>query len=932
MKVVAPFGCYLVVVLFATARADIYRWDNRQLIPGTEGITPGPAVVLDHHELAFAALSELDLTGARFDFSNLSNAQFLGSTLTNAKLTGAVVTGASFWAATSRGFTQAQLASTASNQTKNLQGIDLESNNLTGWDFRGQNLTDANFDYSTLTNADLTGAVVTGASFGDTTSRGFTRAQLASTASYQTKNLRGIRLSNNLTGWDFSGQDLTNANLGLSTLIDANLTGAMVTRAWFNGTTSRGFTQAQLASTASYQTKNLQGIVLVTNDLTGWDFSGQDLTNANLDSSTLTNANLAGANLTNASLGSSTLTNADLTGADTRGVQYLDLTEATSRNTILPNGAIAGLNLAAGEQLVVRDDDGGSYPPSQYWVTPRLPIPINIQDRLMMSDGGILQLLFDADAWDSTISFQPGIQVTIGGNLELSFAPDVDPVSQIGRTFHIFDWTGVEPTGTFTVSSPHRWDVSQLYTTGDVTLVPEPATVLLVACALVAVMVPRIRRRRADNAETLRDLPGSALGHNTETIMRSARLMLVLWSWVSCSATYGQGQVLNRTLQHDGETRSYTLYVPPAYTGDEAWPLVVNLHFLSGSASGQITRSGMNSVANDGHFLVAYPNALVNPQTGLSQWNEGSMFPNGPDDVGFVGALIDRLEDDYHINPSKVYAAGMSLGGMMTYYLGSQLSHRLAAIASVGGTDPANPTAPRPLPVLHMHGSEDPIVPFQGGFANVPPPLNSFRLPAVADVIDGWRDSNNCVDEPSITQLPNLNTQDGSTVEMIGYQECDCYLTSSGDERPAEVLYYRIAGGGHTWPSGEAHAPFFGTVNRDINASEEIWNFFSRHELPAVMPEPVPGDYNQNGEVDAADYVVWRNGVGTTYDQGDYVVWRANFGQTAGSGAALPSAEPLSAAVPESASVLLVILGTVVLFCRRGGTASRVPSTRQFGF
>ena len=74
MKAFAPFLCYLVVVLSATARADIYRWDNGQLIPGTEGITPGPGVVLDHHELAFAALSERDLTGARFDFSNLTSA------------------------------------------------------------------------------------------------------------------------------------------------------------------------------------------------------------------------------------------------------------------------------------------------------------------------------------------------------------------------------------------------------------------------------------------------------------------------------------------------------------------------------------------------------------------------------------------------------------------------------------------------------------------------------------------------------------------------------------------------------------------------------------------------------------------------------------------------------------------------------------------
>jgi uncharacterized protein YjbI with pentapeptide repeats len=285
--------------------------------------------------------------------------------------------------------------------------------------------------------------VVTGASFGDTTSRGFTQAQLVSTASYQTKNLRGIGLGgNDLTGWDFSGQNLTNAGLS-STLTNANLAGA-------------------------------------------------NLTNAYLGSSTLTNANLAGANLTNAYLSAATLTDADLTGADARGAQSLDLTGTTSRNAILRDGAIAGLNLAAGEQLVIRDDDGGSFW-SGYMLTPRLPIPIDIQDRLMMSDGGSLQLLFDADAWDSTISFQPGIPVTLGGNLELSFATDVDLASQIGRTFHIFDWTGIEPTGTFTVSSSFTWDLSNLYSTGGVTLlaVPEPSSITFAIAAIFALVTRR---------------------------------------------------------------------------------------------------------------------------------------------------------------------------------------------------------------------------------------------------------------------------------------------------------------------------------------------------------------------------------------------------------------------------------------------------------
>jgi hypothetical protein len=83
-----------------------------------------------------------------------------------------------------------------------------------------------------------------------------------------------------------------------------------------------------------------------------------------------------------------------------------------------------------------------------------------------------------------------------------------------------------------------------------------------------------------------------------------------------------------------------------------------------------------------------------------------------------------------------------------------------------------------------------------------------------------------------------------------------------------------------------------------------------------------PGDFNLNGAVDAADYVVWRKGLGTTYTQTDYDAWRANFGQTIGSGAALPSAEPLSAAVPEPATLTLLIMAMVVHYARRRSTVS----------
>ena len=235
-----------------------------------------------------------------------------------------MVTGANLSETTSRGFTQAQLASTANYQAKDLQGINLTFNDLTGWDFSGQNLSGARLSFSaltganltganlsgaflnssTLTGANLSGAVVTGASFWGTTSRGFTRAQLESTASYQAKNLQGITLGRglfpiDLIGWDFSGQNLTNAQLNNSRLIGANLSGA-----------------------------NLTGAELYYSTLIGANLSGANLTGAFLNSSTLTDANLTGANLKNANL--------DL-ASETLQLAVFDSTTVYNQWTVFPD-------------------------------------------------------------------------------------------------------------------------------------------------------------------------------------------------------------------------------------------------------------------------------------------------------------------------------------------------------------------------------------------------------------------------------------------------------------------------------------------------------------------------------------------------------------------------------------------------------------------
>jgi uncharacterized protein YjbI with pentapeptide repeats len=331
-------------------------------------------------------------------------------------------------------------------------------------------------------------------------------------------------LRSNLSGTNLTDADLTNANFAAAILTDVDITDAEIRGANFGAhfaTTSElcgfygcaaatrtGITLDQLYSTASYQAHDLTGIGLSGNDLTGGNFARQNLTNADFAGQNLTNANFGGANLTGAKFRKANLANAnfsvigcvieceqqyatltgtDLTTADARGAYYLEfsnLSGATTANLIWPDGHIGGLDLDAGGILLIRDYDGDV----RYGqVLP--PIPITVDQHLAMGPGGTLRMVFEADAWDSTISFAPGIPVTLGGTLELTFAADMDIASQIGRTFDLFDWTGVNPTGSFALSSPYAWDLSTLYTTGEATLtaIPEPGTVALVALAGIAI-------------------------------------------------------------------------------------------------------------------------------------------------------------------------------------------------------------------------------------------------------------------------------------------------------------------------------------------------------------------------------------------------------------------------------------------------------------
>jgi uncharacterized protein YjbI with pentapeptide repeats len=428
-----------------------------------------------------------DLTGVSFVQANLTGANFVAATLSGANLTGTEVRGANFprasveyfpyYGAVFGGISLAQLYSTASYQAHDLTGIGLSGNSLGGANLAGQNLASANFSGANLTGAALTGAEIRNANFNRQYpylgyGGGLNLPQLYSTASYLAHDLNGVALAgNDFTGASLAGQNLANATFHGATMANADLSGATLTNARFS------------AFYYLYPGANLSGAKLTRADLANADFSssydldGADLTGADLSQARLTNAKFNGLAVPvydddGAVIGEeihqgANLTGANLSGADARGAnfQYATLTGANTTNLIQSNGHIAGLNLTSSASLVVRDYDGN--PPA---APPTGPLPIVVDQHLAMNATGTLQLVFDADPWDSTISFAPGISVVRGGTLELTFAKDVNLASQLGRTIDLFDWAGVNPTGAFNVSSPYTWDLSKLYTTGEVTL------------------------------------------------------------------------------------------------------------------------------------------------------------------------------------------------------------------------------------------------------------------------------------------------------------------------------------------------------------------------------------------------------------------------------------------------------------------------------
>ena len=294
---------------------------------------------------------------------------------------------------------------------------------------------------------------------------------------------------------------------------------------------------------------------------------------------------------------------------------------------------------------------------------------------------------------------------------------------------------------------------------------------------------------------------------------------LRLYLTVICASvclTAAAQQTINESIIHDGSQRDYILYVPANYTGSSAVPLLFNFHGYGSNANDQMWYGDFRSIADTAGFIIIHPQGTID-NNGTTHFNVG-WGASSVDDVSFSSALIDSISAQYNINLDQVYSTGMSNGGFMSFVLACELSDRIAGIGSVTGSivpfSLTNCNAIHPTPIMQIHGTSDGTVPYTGG-AGWSEPISSL--------IDYWANQNNCTLTPQIDNMPDINVNDGSTVEKYTYV--------NGDSCTA-VIHYKIINGDHTWPGTIFNSA--GT-NYDINASIEIWNFLSQYDINGLI-------------------------------------------------------------------------------------------------
>ncbi len=297
---------------------------------------------------------------------------------------------------------------------------------------------------------------------------------------------------------------------------------------------------------------------------------------------------------------------------------------------------------------------------------------------------------------------------------------------------------------------------------------------------------------------------------------------VVLASLLGTAAAHADdGGLAPSTLFWGGRERSYILHVPPAAESSAKLPLVIALHGAGQDAVGFAEETRLAEAADASRMVVVFPDGS-GTEPGKLSWNAhfccGIGAAEQVDDIGFITALIDRIAARIPVDRKRVYATGMSNGGMLSYQLAAARPESFAAIApvsaTIGGTsrngDRFVIAAPgQPVPVMIIHGRKDPYVLFDGGSSRMLSWPKRSNM-SVADALAFWSAADDCTAEPARSE------PEPGKLRLVDYGDCRGGST---------LVLWEIEDGEHNWPA-DAQFPAGATMR---SAAEEIVAFFAEH-------------------------------------------------------------------------------------------------------
>ncbi len=238
-------------------------------------------------------------------------------------------------------------------------------------------------------------------------------------------------------------------------------------------------------------------------------------------------------------------------------------------------------------------------------------------------------------------------------------------------------------------------------------------------------------------------------------------------------------------LQVGSKTRSMIVYAPANIPQNR--PLLINMHGLNQDAAYQQAQAQWKPIADAEKFVVVYPNAIN------KSWDI-----NGTTDIDFILAIIERMSSRYGIDRNRVYLSGFSMGGMMTYYAATKIADKIAAFGPVSGylMGGPNTNSSRPIPIIHVHGTSDNVVPYSG----------------VQSCLNAWITRNGCSTPGQVTD-PYPSWKTGSTAYKTYW---------GGGDQNSEIVLITLEGKGHWWSMDSSNS---------VSTSQEIWNFCKNFSL-----------------------------------------------------------------------------------------------------